>query len=936
MPVTTPRRLAGIRFEDATPPPANALPRMDIAVFAGFAARGPLHLPVAVEDPVRFTEIFGADLPLAWDPATSSPQYANLGPAVRAFFANGGLRCWIIRVAADSAETGSIPLAGVLGVAGDGALVPARTLARSPGSWSDGLVTTTALQVRGLSAGLALTALNARSFTTPGQPGPVRTGDLLRLTSFAGGYIGFVPVDSVSAPVPHLTQVNAAHPIVWLQDARHTPNPASGWTVRWHDGAAQAAVAATVTEWPAPGEDNLVTLQLTDAAAVAPTVGSWIQFSADAATPAESKFWIQVRRVGSGTVAGSPPGLAPRVEGPAWQFLSAPPTLASLGAVSIETVTLDLRVTDPGQPDFQLNELGFMTAHRRHWGSLPDDEAYFAAEPPPPERDRAWWREIGSPRCPLAGIASATRFSLPLAVTALGSDHLPTEHSGTGRLERDGLGDFSAALFLDAEMVEQGTAALCAHADFLRYQQTVPHRLRGIHAALAIDEATLLCVPDAGLRPWGTSTSSIAADPAQDSSPPARPEWWHHLPCDPPPASIPLVPAPPWSEFLPCDLQLIPAPQLSSLAIGTDQIELTWTSALADRFVFLVQEASRADFRDAVTLGTVGGRSLRLNGRAPAAYYYRIRALDGTATSNWSNGSRAIVNPVPRTEVVPPRVFESDSWLAVMRAAIRLCAARADLVLLASLPGHLRAQEALDLRQELGSARSRVLTVAGRTCTPLGAGESDAFSYAALFHPWLVIRDEAGVRLVPPEGAVAGHHARRALSRGAWIAAANEPVREAVALLPDIPPSWRERFLVAQLNLIRQEAAGFLCLSQDTLAGDELLRPLNVRRLLILMRRLALRHGAAYVFETNDAAFRRLVRHSFEALLGDLHRRGAFAGRTSRESFQVSCGDDVNPPESVDQGRFIVELRVAPSVPMTFVTIRLVQTSNRTQVTEIN
>jgi len=935
MPVTTPRRLAGIRFEDATPPPANALPRMDIAVFIGFAARGPLHLPVVVEDPARFTEIFGADLALAWDPATAGPQYANLGPAVRAFFTNGGLRCWIIRVAADTAETDTCPLPGVLEVAADGTLVPAGALARSPGAWSDGLETATSLQVRGLAGGITLSDLTATTFTTTSRLGPVAEGDLLRLTSFAGGYVGFVPVESVSAPDPSLTRINAAHPLVWLREARQVPAPVQGRLVRWQDGAALPAETALVAEWPAPGQDNLVTLQLTSAAAVPPPVGSWVQFTAESSPPAGNPvFWLQVQRLGSGSAAGSPPALAPRVEGAAWQFLPTPPTLGALGAVSIETVTMELGVTDPGQPEFRLAGLGFTPAHGRSWKGLPDDDVYFAAEPPPPDRDSAWWREIGSPRCPLAGGVRRARFSVPLAVTALGSGRLPAEHRANSRLERNGLAEYSAALFLDPEMVDKGTAALATHADFLRYQLSVPHRLRGLHAALAVEEATLLCVPDAGLRPWSLNTPSITAGPAQESSPPARPEWWHHLPCDPAPEAVPLAPTPPWSEFLPCDLKIVPAPVLTGAAVGDSGIELSWTSPLGADARFLVEESSRPDFRDAVAIDTVAGRSLRLNNRAPAAYYHRLRSLEDNATSNWSNGTLVILNPVARTEVVASRDYEADTWLAVMRSALRLCAARADIVLIASLPGHLRAQEALDLRAELTSPRGRLVTVGGRICPALGVGEAGAFSYAALYHPWLAVRGESGVRLVPPEGAVAGHHARRALSRGAWIAAANEPIREAVALLPDIPSAWRERFLAAQLNLIRQEPAGFLGLSQDTLADDELLRPMNVRRLLILVRRLALRHGAAYVFETNDAPFRRLVRHSFEALLGDLHRRGAFAGATSRESFQVNCADDVNPPESVDQGRFIVELRVAPSVPLTFVTIRLVQTSNRTLVTE--
>ena len=93
------RRRPGFRFETQPPPARDVLPRMDIAVFVGFAASGPLHVPVAIEDPTRFQAIFGPDLPLAWNPIRGEQVYAYLGPAVRAFFRCGGQRCHVIRVA---------------------------------------------------------------------------------------------------------------------------------------------------------------------------------------------------------------------------------------------------------------------------------------------------------------------------------------------------------------------------------------------------------------------------------------------------------------------------------------------------------------------------------------------------------------------------------------------------------------------------------------------------------------------------------------------------------------------------------------------------------------------------------------------------------------------------------------------------------------------
>ena len=95
-----------------------------------------------------------------------------------------------------------------------------------------------------------------------------------------------------------------------------------------------------------------------------------------------------------------------------------------------------------------------------------------------------------------------------------------------------------------------------------------------------------------------------------------------------------------------------------------------------------------------------------------------------------------------------------------------------------------------------------------------------------------------------------------------------------------------------------------------------------------LLRRVALRLGAGYVFEPHDAVFRRAVQRGFEALLADLYQRGALAGETAAQAFQVVTGESLNTRVSTDAGRFIVELRVAPSRPMAFLTLRLTQTSD--------
>src|SRR5215207_10381981 len=158
---------------------------MDVAVFVGFARSGPLDTPVAVEDVVEFVAIFGSDAPLAWEADSGEPVYALLGPSVRAFFANGGKRCWIIRVAG-APRANDFPVPGLVRLRSraQGALRvigPSFVRARSSGSWSDDV------QVASAVNSLRVQALSVRADSLAADlllpdPDQLVVGDLLRFT----------------------------------------------------------------------------------------------------------------------------------------------------------------------------------------------------------------------------------------------------------------------------------------------------------------------------------------------------------------------------------------------------------------------------------------------------------------------------------------------------------------------------------------------------------------------------------------------------------------------------------------------------------------------------------------------------------------------------------------------------------------------------------
>ena len=136
--------------------------------------------------------------------------------------------------------------------------------------------------------------------------------------------------------------------------------------------------------------------------------------------------------------------------------------------------------------------------------------------------------------------------------------------------------------------------------------------------------------------------------------------------------------------------------------------------------------------------------------------------------------------------------------------------------------------------------------------------------------------------------------------------------------------------------MFSSEPNGVVSLTANTLTADEAYRPLVVRRLLALLRRLALERGQRYAFEPLGETLLRTVQHSFEELLGRLFARGAFAGKTPAASYQVEAGPSVNPPSQMDLGRLVVELRVAPALPLTFITLRLEQAGGQGLITEVN
>jgi len=278
--------------------------------------------------------------------------------------------------------------------------------------------------------------------------------------------------------------------------------------------------------------------------------------------------------------------------------------------------------------------------------------------------------------------------------------------------------------------------------------------------------------------------------------------------------------------------------------------------------------------------------------------------------------STGVVPPIPPAPppLTPPFSatifgFGVDDALAIQRRAIRLCALRADMIAVLAVPV---AQSVADWRSRLDDPALDM-------------------SYAALYHPWTRVRDEssadtATLRLVPPDGAACGAIARRELRRQVWVAPANDPLRGILGLEPEVTMETWADLLEVNVNLVRSLPGDYRIMSARTLSYGREYDQLNVRRLLILLRKLLFRWGQSYVFEPHTPAFRSAFRRRLERELELLYRFGAFAGASPAESYQVVVDESVNPRASVDEGRFTALVKVSPSWPMEFLEVRLVRT----------
>ncbi|MFC0602561.1 phage tail sheath family protein [Streptomyces palmae] len=209
------------------------------------------------------------------------------------------------------------------------------------------------------------------------------------------------------------------------------------------------------------------------------------------------------------------------------------------------------------------------------------------------------------------------------------------------------------------------------------------------------------------------------------------------------------------------------------------------------------------------------------------------------------------------------------------------------------------------------------------------SGDDAAFS--TFYHPWLQTPGVDGVsRTVPPCGHIAGAWARTDTERGVFKAPANLNLRGVLDLRSPLTDGDQGRLNERGVNCLRVfPGQGMLVWGARTRSTDRDWVYLNVRRLVCFLADSIRLSSTWAVFEPNDERLWATLRHSVSSFLTDQWRQGALFGRTPEEAFLVKCDGDTNPQATIDQGKVVCDIWVAPVRPAEFVHFTITQISGQ-------
>jgi hypothetical protein len=249
---------------------------------------------------------------------------------------------------------------------------------------------------------------------------------------------------------------------------------------------------------------------------------------------------------------------------------------------------------------------------------------------------------------------------------------------------------------------------------------------------------------------------------------------------------------------------------------------------------------------------------------------------------------------------------------AVIGQALQLSESRGDVIYLVDPPFGLRPQQVVDWHN-------------GMLLSDLNIAINS--SYGALYWSWVKIFDQFSSQeiWIPPSGHVSSVYARTARVAEQWFAPAG--LRRGRLLTPidiEFNPSQGERDLLYgggnSVNpLVNFPQDGLTVFGQRTLQRTETaLSRVNVRMLLIFIKKNLTRLLRNFIFEPNDPILWAQVRNTINPFLSDIQARRGL------ESFKVVVDETNNTPERRDRNQLWVSVFLKPVKAVEFIVLNLV------------
>jgi phage tail sheath protein FI len=223
---------------------------------------------------------------------------------------------------------------------------------------------------------------------------------------------------------------------------------------------------------------------------------------------------------------------------------------------------------------------------------------------------------------------------------------------------------------------------------------------------------------------------------------------------------------------------------------------------------------------------------------------------------------------------------------------------------------------------------------------PYAGQQALVSKYGALYWPWVRTLDPLSNRpmSMPPSGAVIGTYAATDVRRGVHKppAGIDDGFLNTVVGIEKVVTKGEHDLLNPQgINVIRAlPNVGIVLWGARTVSSDPEWRYINVRRLFLFLEESIEKGTQWVVFEPNDSDLWKRIERNVGAFLRMVWRSGALIGEKEEQAFYVKCDAETNPKESVDMGRVITEVGVAPVKPAEFVIFRIAQWDGGSSVSE--